>query len=186
MPEIIKDGTGSGYHAKVSANNRLNTDGVVESFLRDISNEMEQSYYVATGFTDLTTTGNDNAILYFKYTGKEKISIYNIRTCGTATQQWILLKNPTAGTIIDDADPATGTNLHLVSANTLTATIYRASGDGKTFTDGTAMAQWINGTGHSIAELDGSLIISQNESIGLTCKISVAATACVTLLCYEF
>lgn len=186
MSEQIRDGTGKGYLAQVNDRNRLATDGVMESFLRDISAVSELSYYLATGFVSLTTTGSDNAILYFKYTGTKKLSLFSVRTCGTATQQWIFLKNPTAGTIVDDASAGTAINLHLVSSNTLSTTIYKASADGKTFTDGTAMAQWINETGHSIADLDGSLIMSQNESVGLTCKISVAAIVCITILCYEF
>ncbi len=186
MSEHIKDGTGHGYLAKVDSANRLNVFGVTETFLREISTDFEQSYYLATGFVDLTTTGSDNAILYFKYTGRNKLAIFSIRTCGTATQQWTLLKNPTDGTIVSNASAGTATNLVLASANTLTGTIYKASGDGKTFTNGTAMAQWINETGHSISELDGALILAQNESFGLTCRMSVALTCCITILCYEF
>lgn len=159
---------------------------MVESFLRQVSEHDEQSYYLSTDFVVLTTTAANNAILYFRYTGTKKCAVHNIRTCGTATQQWILLKNPTAGTIVDDANAANNVNLNLVSSNVLTSTAYAASGDGKTFTDGTHMAQWINETGHSISELDGSIILSQNESIGLTCLISVALTACITMLVYEF
>ncbi len=186
MSEHIKDGTGKGFLAKVGPTNRLAVDGVIDSFLRDVSVESEQSYYLASDFVDLTTTGTALGMFYCKYTGTKKMSVFNIRTCGTGIQQWVLLKNPTTGTLISDTNAGHNNNLHFVSSNILSADVYAASADGKTVTNGTHLAQWINGTGHSTSELDGAIILSQNESFALTCQIITALTACATVLCYEF
>lgn len=171
MTEQIKDGTGNSYLAKIDNENRLWTFSVTEPLLSHISFKDGLSYYLASDFVSLTTTGSANGVFYLKYTGTKNLAIASIRTCGTATQQWRCLKSATTGTLISDANAGDNNNVNLSSANTLSADVYGASGDAKTVTNGTQMAQWINNTGHSETAIDGALILSQNDTIALTCEI---------------
>jgi hypothetical protein len=189
MVDQILDGKGSGKRAEVDTNNRLSTTAVTLTRAADNSSRHGDAFVVSTDFISMTNTGSFSAILYMKNTGTEDIFIKTLRTCtGGATMESTevrLLKNPTAGTIVDDAIDASVTSMNLGSSNTLTGLYYKGS-DSKTFTDGTHMTQFINHQpGHSTQEYDGALIVSKGQSLGIEIKVGAAADFCLELMCWQ-
>jgi hypothetical protein len=183
MPMMIRGGNNQKL-VDVSDEHRLLVDAVSFAGIEHVSEVEEQGYYLASDFIDLTTTTSFNGVFYVKNNSDTELHIFNFRTCGTVTQQWKLIKNPTAGTLISDANPGTNENLNFKSTNTLTADVYGASGNAKTVTNGKQTAQLINNAGHSIHELQGSIILGKGNSLAMTCKPGAAGIVCVSLLCY--
>lgn len=183
---LIHDGEGSSRLAGVDSKNRLKTLSVSESRFADISRQEGLGFLIATGFISLTTTGSFNGIVYIKNTSAEAkdLLIGKIRTCSDAsgTMRVKTIKNPTAGTLISDANSATVNSANFGSSQTFGGLAYSASGDGKTVTDGSDASQYINHSpGHSIQEYDGLLVIPKGSSFALVVQPSAATTFCAEI-----
>ncbi len=179
---IIQDGTGNGYSAGVNAENKLLAQTESVSELATISKEKGEAYYLKSGFIALTTTASFSGIFYLKNASTDKeIAIHQLRTCGTVVQEWDLIKNPTAGTLISAGTASVIENVNTGSSKTLGATALDGA-DALTVTDGNNWAQWINGVGHSTAVLDGALILAPGDALALTCKPAAAGDVCVTII----
>lgn len=182
----IDDGKGSGNRAEVNEFNQLVTKAVTNCDCKVNSEDQKQSYEFATGeFISVTTTA-EHALLYIKNTSSVKhMHIHEIRTCGTATQKWLLYKNDTAGTIVTDATAAVEVNHNFSSSNVADADVYKGA-DGKTRSGGAIMSQHINEEGHSEVSYEGALILGQNDSITLTVQNVDSATkeACIRVHAY--
>ena len=190
MSTEIKDGTGSGNRAAVNKNNRLETFSITESRLADISLREGRSFLITSDFVSLTTTGSFNGMLYIKATDTSKIIfIDKIRICGTGTSmnsmQTKFYKNPTTGTLISDANSGMSVAANLGSQELFPGTVYSASGDGKTITDGTQFSQFtIHLPGHTIQEYNGAIIIPGGSSLGIEVKPGAATEACIEIQCW--
>lgn len=183
----IEDGTGAGYIAGVDSNNRLETFSIVESRAADISNRTGKSFLLASDFISLTTTASFNGIMYVKNNDDLSLYINAIRTCSDASgsAQIRILSNPTAGTLISDANDSDKLSSNLGSSETFGGLSYAATGDGKTVTDGDQLSQFINRSpGHSIQQYNGSLVLPKGSSMAIVAKPSVATTLCVEIQCW--
>lgn len=184
----ISDGTGTGRQAKVDSENKLETSSITTNLFTHTSEIKGQSYLVVSDFISLTTTGSFNGILYIKNTSTtQNLHIQSIRTCSTETAsvQQRLIKNPTTGTLISDANAGGKVNANFSSNNIFPGNVYAASGDGKTVTDGTNFTQFINRSpGHSIQEYTGAIVLGPSDSIALTAKPSAATTFCAEIQVY--
>lgn len=182
MAEQIRDGTGQGYLVAVDKDNLMKTFAVTENRVADISKRKEDTYLISSDFISLTTTASFNALMYIKNTLDKDLYIQTIRTCsdGSGSVQIRMVKNPTAGTIIDNANDADKLSSNLGSAKTFGGTAYAASGDAKTLTGGTNFTQFINRSpGHSIQDYEGAIIIPKGQSLGILGKPSVATDICI-------
>lgn len=74
---IIKDGTGSGNAAKITGENRLETDTVSRSLPQHI-NEVFKKHFSIT-FEAIDPVGADDYFLYFKNTGTKNIHLTKFR-----------------------------------------------------------------------------------------------------------
>jgi hypothetical protein len=186
----ILDGNGFGYRARVNANKRLETFSITETRIADISNRTGESFIITSDFVSLTTTGAFNGMLYIKNDDPDKLLfIDKIRICGTGTgmnsMQTKFFKQPTAGTLISDANAGIVVPANLGSNVEFAGTVYSASGDGKTITDGTQFSQFtIHLPGHTIQDYQGSLIIPGGFAMAIVCKPSVATEACIETQCW--
>lgn len=184
----ILDGAGSNRRAKVNSRNKLLVRSTAEPIVAAVSAEQGLSYLLASDFISLTTTGSFNALMYVKNTSTNKnLHIGKIRTCssGSGFMQVRLIAQPTSGTIVSDANSSDLSNANLSSGNVFDGISYSASGDGKTITDGSNFAQFINmSPGHSVQDYEGSIVLGPSDSIGLTCKPSVATIICIEIQCY--
>lgn len=139
MPDTIRDGAGTGYLAKVNANQRLYTQSVA------INENLEAtkrgaSYNINTGVITLTND-DETPILYVKNNETQDLHITAIAigigiTDGTATIPKItIIRNPTAGTITSGSNIDINSNRNYSSSNTLSVTAKKGA-TGSTMTDG--------------------------------------------------
>lgn len=183
----IEDGTGSGYQAKVDANNRQVAFAYTRCDCADNAIRLGKAFEFATGAFLAPTTTAEHAVLYLKNkSATEALIIHTLRTCGSAIQQWRAYKNDSGGTIISDANVGVEENLNFRSTNVAEADVFAASAAGKTRSGGSWLTQWINDVGHSNLDFEGALVLGSNDSITLTAQNVVSATtlACARILAY--
>jgi hypothetical protein len=186
----IVNGVGNQNRAKVNKNNRLETFSITESRMADISLRSGEAFLITSDFVSLTTTGSFSGMLYIKNTDSSKnLFIDKVRICGTGTSmqnmQSKFFKNPTTGTLISDQNDGIVVPANLGSAESFPGTVYAASGDGKTVTDGTQFSQFtIHLPGHTIQEYDGALIVPGGSSLAIAVKPSAATEACIEVQCW--
>lgn len=191
MATQIETGTGNGgYRATVNEQNRLETFSITESRLADISYREGDSFILTSDFVSLTTTGSFNGIFYVKNTDPTKVILIDkIRICGTGSSMGSLkckfFKNPTTGTLISDANLGMAVAANLGSTKDFVGTVYSASGDGKTITNGEQMSQFtIHLPGHTIQEYNGALLLTGGTALGIAVQPSYATEACLEVQCW--
>jgi hypothetical protein len=184
---IIENGTGDGHKLKVDKNNQLHSFCVIESE-KNAAVEDGQAFNLNTGIIALTGS-SDSAIFYMKsneapLNGDADIVIDTIiiginTISATITENPILtvVRNPTAGTIIDDASAVSmNSNSNFGSSNGLDSLIYKASATGKTLTDGTDHAIVLCKEGRTtIPELN--IDLTKGSSIGLKLDLNTSGGA---------
>lgn len=169
--EII-DGSGDEFRAKVDSRNRLFSDSISRSQL-EYAVLTGNGYNVSTGTMSLTTDG-ESALGYFKYSGSDTVIIKEIlvilgdSTSGTGNGVITLLKNPTSGTIVDNAVPvASATNRDFGSSTALEATAYKGA-EGYTFTDGDTFAVTSRSGAAQVVAFDAApIVLRKGNSIGV-------------------
>lgn len=184
MSVVIKDGAGTKSRAEVKEN-RLQTQAFSTPIFADISENKEDCYILATGgYITISTTDTETGIIYIQNTSQKKhLHLQNFRTCGANPQKWRLYKNPTGGTLVTAKTAAIANNVVLSNDNTPEITVYKGA-DGSTLSGGTLIDQLINHAGHSLEELQGSMILKKNNSIALTCEVTASTDVCVRVLAF--
>ena len=144
MTNEIKDGTGKGYIAKVDSDNRLHVNSVSRTESEQAA-LLGQAYNITTGAVVLTSD-TKSCIAYMKYTGTDPFLITEIlaipsgSTGGTGRAVVNITKNPTAGTIIDNAVVMDIIqNRDFSSSEIIDALLYKGV-EGDTLTDGSVFA----------------------------------------------
>ena len=167
----IIDGSGDEYRAKVDSRNRLFSDSISRSQL-EYAVLTGNGYNVSTGSMTLTSDGN-SAVGYFKYTGSATVIIKEILVIlgssnGTSNGVITLLKNPTAGTIVDNALPvASASNRDFGSSTSLEAAAYKGA-EGYTFTDGETFAVTSRDNTAQVVAFDAApIVLRKGNSIGI-------------------
>ena len=193
MAEEIIDGNGSGYRAKVDENRRLHTDAISRDQLEQAA-LIGQAYNFSTGVISLTTDAS-SALFYLDYQGDLPLEIKEIgvslgQTTGGAGNGVIeIIKNPTSGTIIDNAlvIPTTDSNRDFSSTNDLDATKYKGA-NGYTFTDGNDVAITSRSTFDEPVIFDAApFVLRKGNSIGVRYTPptgNTSQTAVVFLTCF--
>lgn len=169
---MLKDGTGTCYQAKIDAENRLFVNSVQRDHSEDAS-LFGNSYNINTGIINLTNA-NKSAVLYVKNTGTKRLFIQSIfyllgnSTGGSGDVLVTVLRNPTAGTIVDNATAVEmNVNRNFGSSNSLDALAYKGA-QGYTFTDGTKVIESIFNQSPTRAALSvGTIVLTQGTSIGI-------------------
>lgn len=169
----IQDGTGTNYKLKVDEKNRIRTFSVTEDESANASIEGD-SYNANTGVITLTTS-NKSAVFYIKNNGDDDLIIDTLfylignSTGGTGDVLITVLRNPTTGTIIDNAVDMemAGVNRNFGSSKTLTADFYKGD-EGNTFTNGVKVIESIFNQSPTRSALSvGALVIPKGSSIGV-------------------
>lgn len=171
MAEILKDGTGKGYTTKVDSDNRLHVNSVTRTDLTQAV-LIGESDNLATGAVTLTTDA-ESAIAYIKYTGtdplviKEFLIILGTTTGGTGNRIVKVIKNPTAGTIVDNAlDMDDKENNNFSSSNFIDGLFYKGA-EGYTITDGTEFADTTRTSDTVIAFDAAPRVLGKGNSIAI-------------------
>jgi hypothetical protein len=173
MPDMILDGQGKGYRAKVNENQRLYTNSITieENFS---ATKLGNSYNINTGIIDLTDA-TETPIMYFKNNEEQRFHILTVvfaawtSTGGTGTDgvpKLVFVRNPTTGTIISSpTNVDINSNRNYGSSNTLTVDAYKGA-TGDTMTDGSDHILVQLGTsGRTAISIDE--ILPKGSSIGV-------------------
>jgi hypothetical protein len=169
----IQDGTGTNYKLKVDEKNRLRTFSITETESSNAS-IFGDSYNVNTGIINLTSA-NKSAVFYVKNNGDDDLIIDTLfylignSTSGTGDVLISVLRNPTTGTIIDNAVDMemAGVNRNFGSSKTLTADFYKGD-EGNTFTNGVKVIESIFNQSPTRSAISvGALVIPKGSSIGV-------------------
>ena len=185
---IIENGVGNGEKARVDGNNQLHVFAVTENEQNSAA-EHGQLYNINTGIIALTGS-SDSAVLYIKNNeapldGESNFIIttiifglYGRSATVTDSATVTLVRNPTAGTIIDDANAAPMiSNSNFGSSNNLDdSLIYSASASGKTFTDGTDHAIVLLTEGRTSAP-ELNIDLSKGSSLGIKVDLNTSGGA---------
>jgi len=155
----IDDGTGQGYKAKVTSDNRLRTHSVLESEVA-YESEGNGNAYIWTASKDIDTT--DNIIWLRNDSVTSNLHIQCITVSSDASGSWFIYC-PTGTTA--DGDTITGVNLLRSSSNVAEATC-RSDATGAT------PANYIY-YGHGVADTDvpvdfhGALILGYLDEVAV-------------------
>ncbi len=193
MSNVIKDGTGSGFVAKVGIGNRLHVDSVQKTQSQE-SIIAGNGYNLNTGIITLTSD-SESAIMYIKYNGDNTLIIKEVlfiigETTGGASQGILkVYKNPTSGTIVSGASNfTTVVNRNFASSNELDTLNYKGT-EGSTLTDGNIFVSTSRGTFTATVALDADIIVlGKGNSIGATWQPpsgNTSQTIVVALTCFE-
>lgn len=191
---IIKDGAGGGFGALVDKNNRLHTEAVSREVLVEAVFQGD-AFNFNTGAITLTTA-NESAVGYFKYEGDDPFVITEIlfilgaTTGGSGDGTAVIYRNPTAGTIIDNAvDIDIAANRDFSSSKIIDGLTYKGA-EGNTITGGTVFADTTRSSFGTVISFDAaplllrkgnSLAVSWQPPAGNTSQVvKVAATGYVS------
>ena len=171
MPDIILDGSGNGYRAKVDSNYRLFTNAVTIDEDQEAT-KTGKSFNINTGIITLTDA-NETPLFYFKNNENSNYHITAIiigswtSTGGTGIEPQItIVKNPTGGTIISNAnDVSINSNRNFGSSEILDALAYKGA-TGETLTGGLDHLIFVMSTsGRLVALVDE--VIPKGLSLGI-------------------
>ena len=185
---IIENGVGDGQKARVDSNNQLHVFAVTENEQNSAA-EHGYLYNINTGVIALTGSG-DSAVFYFKNNesaidGESNFIIttiifglYGRSATVTDSATATLIRNPTGGTIVDDASAADMiSNSNFGSSNTLEdSLIYKASATGKTLTGGTDHALVLLTEGRTSAP-ELNIDLAKGSSLGINIDLNTSGGA---------
>lgn len=185
---VIEGGSGLAYFARITPSNRLKTTALNVSETIDATDKGD-SYNVNTGDISGITSQN-SAIIYLKNNDNRDMFIEAVAlgvgptaadpADGGANVRFTLLKNASTGTLISDANTSglMIENRNFGSSKTLTATVYKASGDAKTLTDGTSVNEYFLSPGNRVYS-DVFYTVPKNQTISV-----IVSPQGVNMTCY--
>ena len=193
MAEIIQDGTGKSYAAKVDVNGFLHVDSV-STDRESYNSQKGYSFNINTGLITLTNAATDNAVLYVKNNEDSPLVLTNVfyqtgaSTGGSGNIIVSVYRNPTTGTIVSGASAVEiNANRNFGSSRTLAIDAFKGA-TGTTFTNGTKALESILATAtQRIAVSAGAITLPKGSSIGIQIKTPTGNTSMAVefaLACY--
>lgn len=179
---IFEDGTGSGNKAKVDSDNRVHTQTISFSEYEQAAIE-GRAFNVNTGLVSYTGTG-ENAAFYLKNNEDKDIFLQAIfvgvtTRSGTVTDAVTatVIRNPTGGTIVDNAQSIDLVNRNFGSNETFDVTAYKGA-NGYTLTGGDATPVLLHIQGDN-SRVFGSvfLVLPKGSSIGIKLDLNTDGSA---------
>ena len=173
MAEIIQDGTGKSYGAKVDIDGRLHVDSIGTD-RESYSSQAGFSFNLNTGIITLTNAATKNAVMYVKNNEASPLVITNLfyqtgaSTGGSGNILIDVLRNPSTGTIVSGASAVEiNVNRNFGSSRTLDVTAYKGA-TGNTFTNGEkALESILATTTQRVAVSAGSITLPKGATIGI-------------------
>jgi hypothetical protein len=191
----------SGRRARVDVKKRLDVHATTRSEELDASLD-ENSFNVNTGMISLAT--GEHGVIYLKNNNSAPVSgtvpVLVIRTMvffvgipsagftATGEPTCTVIRNPTAGTVVSDANAAPmKSNNNFGSSLPFTDTLaYSASASGKTITDGTDHA-FFGTTGSGRVPLPTPWVLPFGSSVGVKIDANISSGTCnvyCALVCF--
>jgi hypothetical protein len=182
MSESIKDGTGNGFLAEVSNDNKLRTRSISETRVQHAT-EIGNAYNINTGDIGSLATG-ESTLLFFKNGEDLDFSVDAIAVgikdaTGSNIHTVTVVRDPTAGTIVSGAtDVDMNQNRNFGSESTLSRSLAYKGANGLTATDGSDIAQfYMNESGRLFASVD--FVIPKNKTIAIKLDLNISSTTTV-------
>jgi hypothetical protein len=193
MAEIIQDGTGKSYGAKVDIDGRLHVDSIGTD-REAYSSQLGNSFNLNTGRITLTNAATDNAVMYVKNNESSPLVLSNFfyqtgaSTGGSGNIYVSVIRNPTTGTIVSGATAGDiNVNRNFGSSKALDVTFYKGA-TGTTFTDGQVALESILPTStQRIAVSAGSITLPKGSSVGIRFTTPTGNTSMIVefaIACY--
>ncbi len=193
MAEIIQDGTGKSYAAKVDVDGRLHVDSI-NTNREEYNSQAGFSFNLNTGRITLTNGATENGVMYVKNNENFPLVITNLfyqtgaSTSGTGNIYVSVIRNPTTGTLISGATAGEiNVNRNFGSSRTLDVTFYKGT-TGSTITDGViALESILATTTQRIAVSAGAITLPKGSSIGIKFTTPTSNTSMVVefaMSCY--
>jgi len=189
----IKDGTGTGYLARVDSENALLVQAVSTMHIAHESQKDGSAFALTTGgFLEISETASFSAVFFVKNTDEKQrtFNVERIRFCGGgamdahATVQIKVFANCTGGTLISDQVAGEVANLNLSSRNEFEGVAY-TGGDLKTATGGHFLTNFqCHANGESQNDYYSALSLGKGDSLSFLIKPSEAFTMCVEVIGY--
>lgn len=175
MTEIIVDGTGKGFSAKVNKNNELEVKAISEPDISHVSHFFGETYMIQAVDADPAAA---EYTLYFKNTDSRDFIVDNLYSYVTDTDVvWILtsVTGTSTGTVIVPA------NLNIGSGNTADAVCRGGAGGVGSLTPVTTILTIYGGAVFTnlIFPLEGALVIPRNFAIAF--EYDAGTTNAVTI-----
>jgi len=193
MPDVIKDGTGKGFQARVNTDNELEVKSVQESEAL-FANKIGDAFNINTGFVVLSNAV-DTPVLYLKNTDEKELIIEAVALgmfnsangSATADVYATFIRNPTTGTIITSTptDVDIMSNRNYTSSKTFPGTAYKGA-TGDTMTDGDDHIL-VRSSTNSRGFIGINEVLPQGSSFGVKIKpptSNTAMTVYVAVICY--
>lgn len=174
MTDFIQDGTGTGYRAKVTSDNRLTTDSV-ETTAESLASVGGDSFNVSNDIVDITSDA-ETALIHIRNTNSEDWVVTRVyfhfggSTGGVGSGEFCMTTNATTGTLISGGSAVTPVNANLGSAKLLVGEFLQGT-NGSTVTDGIEFLRTIvpSFTSRNIIPFD-SVIVPPGASLSLSFK----------------
>lgn len=186
---ILENGAGNGNKLKINGRNEAHVFSISESEAQAATEEGD-AYNINTGDITLTTS-TSSALLYFKNDEEQDVIVEAIAlgfkntTCTDTNLGVYVVRNPSTGTIIDDASAVgMNQNRNFGSSKTLKSTTlaYKASAQSKTFTNGDDIIL-INANKDNRTYAGINIEVPRGSSIGIRVdSASLATTAYAALI----
>lgn len=172
MSEIIMDGTGTKFKAKVDNSFRLLVDSVSRTQAERAILKGD-GYNLNTGLISLTND-SESGVFHIEYTGQNRLVIEEVlvilgdSTSGSGVGTIKIIKNASTGTLISNGLTATQTNRNFSSSKTLTSNIYKGA-EGYTVTNGDTFARTTRSDFSSPVSFSAEIIvIGRSNSLSVT------------------
>jgi len=193
MAEIIQDGTGKSYGAKVDIDGRLHVDSIGTD-RESYSSQNGTSFNLNTGRITLTNSATTNAVMYVKNNENYPLVLTNFfyqtgaSTGGSGNIFVDIIRNPTAGTIVSGAVAGEiNVNRNFGSSRALDVTFYKGA-TGNTFTDGSIALESILPTAtQRVAVSAGAITLPKGSSVGVLFTTPTGNTSMIVefaIACY--
>ena len=174
MTDFIQDGTGTGYRAKVTNDNKLTVDSV-ETTAESLASLNGDSFNISNDIIDITSDA-ETALIHIRNTNSEDWVITRVyfhfggSTGGVGSGEFSMITNATEGTLISAGAPVTAVNANLGSAKLLVGEFLQGV-TGSTITNGSEFLRTIipSFTSRHIIPFD-SVIVPPGASLSLTFK----------------
>ena len=171
MTDFIQDGTGTGYRAKVTSENRLTVDSV-ETTAESLAATTGDSFNVSNDIIDITSDA-ETALIYMNNTNSEDWVVTRVyfhfggSTGGVGSGEFTMTTNATTGTLISGGAAVTPVNANLGSAKLLVGEFLQGA-NGSTITSGVEFLRTIipNFASRNIIPFD-SVVIPPGASLAL-------------------
>ncbi len=164
----IIDGTGGGYKARVTSNNRLKVTSIVLDESKN-ANAIGESFLITSGYVTYTVATNQ-ALLFLKNNEERDLVIarlnFNLQaSTGGAVDfgRFVFYKNPTS---ISNGTTRTPVNLNFGSSIEYDIDAEAGNGSTSAFVGGTAFGSPLISEGE-VSFIDGNIVLSKGTSFGV-------------------